>query len=129
MVADEGVQQETVGSVTVARAGEGPDVVYNGAEHQGAFVLFHESRRWARPPSVDAEHRVRSRGIVKERPRAPVETLAMFRRQEERRIAIAEAGRPLIAMLLWRLDDRRQFGAGDERPVIVQPEWRDGLID
>src|SRR5580700_10302222 len=57
---------------------------------------------WAaeRPDFVDPERRVRRRRIIKNRPCAPIETLAMLRRQKERRIAVGKPERPVLAEFL-----------------------------
>src|SRR5271165_2091160 len=102
MIADEGVEQELVGPVAATGwPTKGPDVVGDRAPDPRALILLHECHRRAGAPFVDPERRVRRRWIVEDRSHSPVETLANFRRQKKRRVAVGKAECPVVAKLLW----------------------------
>src|SRR5580698_6854692 len=88
MIAEKRVEQHLVAGVAAGRAAERPDIVGDETIYPGARVFADERDRRARAEFGGAEHRVRGR-IGEHRPDAPVETAAVFRRQEERRVTVA----------------------------------------
>ena len=53
----------------------------------------------------------------------------MLRRKKERRIAVAQSINPAIAGILRWQRFRWKFGAGDQRPIVVQMKRQLRLID
>src|SRR5215472_16232370 len=127
MIAYNRIKQHLIGGVAAGGAAERPDIVGDEAHNPWACVFVQKSDRWTGAPFGRTQQRVRRRK-GEHRPDAPVEAAPMFRRQKQSRIAVAQSINPWVAGFLRRQRFGRELGAGDQRPVVIEPEWNDSLV-
>jgi hypothetical protein len=123
IVRDEGLQEGLVHlrpALAAGRIGETPEVVREDAEGPRA-ALLHQDSGGAGGPLAGLERRPGRGRPEDHRPDTPGQAgHARARREEEALGDVAEAGLVLrrVAFLVHERDD----GAGDQRPVVGQPE-------